>query len=110
MELRDTGLNDIARRRLLAELLDIPPELLGLATVLERRNTKVPVSIWWVQQGFPAFDAGPDLFPHPGQVLRHFRLAKLKVDGKPWTQRDLAQVLGKQELAITHAMRNEYIN
>src|SRR5690348_1577513 len=55
---------------------------------------------WWVQQGFPAFDAGPDGFPRPGQVIRHFRRVKLKADGKPWTQRDLAQVLGKQELAM----------
>lgn len=100
MELRDAGLNDIARRRLLSELLDIPSVLFGLATVPESQNTKTTDLTWWVQQGFPAFSAGPDKFPHPGQVLRHFRLAKLKLDGKPWTQRDLAQVLGKQELAI----------
>jgi tetratricopeptide (TPR) repeat protein len=100
MELRDTGLNDISRRRLLAKLFDIPPILLGLATVLEGQNTKAMASTWWVQQGFPAFDADPDGFPRPGQVIRHFRQARLKADGKPWTQRDLAQVLGKQELAI----------
>jgi tetratricopeptide (TPR) repeat protein len=57
-------------------------------------------SIWWVQQGYPPFDAGPDGFPRPGQVIRHFRRIKLKADGKPWTQRDLAHVLNKQELAI----------
>src|SRR5205807_1222200 len=54
----------------------------------------------WREQGLPAFDAGPDGFPRPGQVIRHFRQTKLKADGKPWTQRDLAQVLGKQELAM----------
>jgi tetratricopeptide (TPR) repeat protein len=54
----------------------------------------------WGEQGLPAFDVGPDGFPRPGQVLRHFRQTKLRADGKPWTQRDLAQVLGKQELAI----------
>src|SRR5207244_1160526 len=47
-----------------------------------------------------AFDVGPDGFPRPGQVLRHFRQTKLRADGKSWTQRDLAQVLGKQELAV----------
>jgi tetratricopeptide (TPR) repeat protein len=100
MELRETGLNDISRRRFLAELFDIPPLLLGLATVPERRNAKAAASIWWVQQGFPTFDAGPDGFPRPGQVIRHFRQTKLKADGRSWTQRDVAQVLGKQELAI----------
>ncbi len=100
MELRDIGLNDITRRRLLAELFDIPLILLGLTTVPERQNTKTATSIWWVQQGFPAFDTSPDGFPCPGQVVRHFRQTKLKADGKPWTQRDLAQVLDKQELAI----------
>src|SRR5271165_1047468 len=54
----------------------------------------------WREQGFPAFDAGLDGFPRPGQVIRHFRQIKLKADGKSWTQRDLAQVLGKQELAM----------
>ncbi len=100
MELRDTGLNDILRRRFLAELLAIPPKLLGVAAMPETENMNAVPSIWWVQQGFPAFDAGPDGFPRPGQVIRHFRQNRLKADGKPWTQRDLAQVLGKQELAI----------
>src|SRR5579859_248069 len=100
MELRDSGLNDIIRRRFLAELLAIPPRLLGLATVPETGNTNAAASIWWVLQGFPAFDAGPDGFPRPGQVIRHFRQTKLKANGKPWTQRELAQVLGKQELAM----------
>jgi len=58
------------------------------------------VLMWWVQKGFPEFDIGPDRFPCPGQVVRHFRQKKLKEDGKPWTQRDLAQVLGKQDLAV----------
>src|SRR5581483_9719942 len=100
MELRDTGLNDIIVRRFLVELFAIPPKLLGLATVPEGRNIEAGSVTWWVQQGFLAFDTGPDGFPHPGQVIRHFRQKKLKTDGKPWTQRDLAQVLGKQELAV----------
>src|SRR5258708_5464296 len=54
----------------------------------------------WIEQGLPAFDVGPDGSPRPGQVSRHFRQKKLKANGRPWTQRDVAQVLGKQELAI----------
>jgi tetratricopeptide (TPR) repeat protein len=100
MELRDTGLNDITRRRFLTELFAIPPILLGLSAVPERRDTLVAASTWWGKLGYPAFAAGPDGFPRPGQVIRHFRRMKWKSDGKPWTQRDLAQVLGKQELAI----------
>lgn len=63
-------------------------------------NTNAAPSTWWEKLGFPPFAAGPDDFPRPGQVLRHFRQTRLKADGKPWTQRDLAQVLSKQELAI----------
>ncbi|HJT59092.1 MAG TPA: hypothetical protein VJ761_21475 [Ktedonobacteraceae bacterium] len=100
MELRDTGLNDIALRREIAELFDIPPGLLGLATLPQSHYTETTALMWWVQQGYPAFEAGSDGFPRPGPIIRHFRRMKLKVDGKPWTQRDLAQVLGKQELAI----------
>jgi tetratricopeptide (TPR) repeat protein len=100
-ERRSAGLNDIVRRRDLVKLLDIPPLLFGLATVPERQNNIESLDVpWWVQLGFPAFDAGPDGFPHPGQVLRHFRPMKLKEDGKPWTQHDLALALGKQELAV----------
>ena len=54
----------------------------------------------WKEQGFPAFDIGPDGFPRPGQVIRHFRQRKLKENGKSWAQRDLAQALGKRELAV----------
>jgi tetratricopeptide (TPR) repeat protein len=99
-ERRGVGLNDIVRRRELVKLLDIPPILFGLATAPERQHTETLDAPWWVQLGFPAFDAGSDNFPHPGQVLRHFRPMKLKEDGKPWTQRDLALALGKQELAV----------
>jgi transcriptional regulator with XRE-family HTH domain/tetratricopeptide (TPR) repeat protein len=99
MELRDSGLNDITHLRSLAQLLEIPPNLLGLATLPEGQGIDNGTA-WWVKRGFPAFEAGSDGFPRPGQVIRHFRQRKLKVDGKPWTQRDLAQVFGRQELAI----------
>lgn len=100
MELRDIGLNDITLRRFLAELFAIPSKLLGLAVLPEECTTESSPVMWWVRQGFPAFDAGSGGFPRPGQVIRYFRQQKLKTDGKPWTQRDLAQVLGKQELAV----------
>lgn len=100
MELRDIGLNDITRRRLLAELFDIPPILLGLTTRPEKQNPQAAAQTWWVEQGFPAFEAGSDGFPRPGQIIRYFRQAKHKADGESWTQHDLAQVLGKQDLAV----------
>src|SRR5579884_2720738 len=99
MELRDSGLHDIAARRFLATLFDIPPVLLGLAELPAKPN-KANSATWWVQQGYAAFDIGVVGFPRPGQVIRYFRRRKLKANGKPWTQRDLAEVLGKQELSI----------
>jgi transcriptional regulator with XRE-family HTH domain len=56
---------------------------------------------WWVQLGYPAFEPGDQGFPRPGQVLKHYRLLKRKADGKPWTQADLAQVLGVNVLAVS---------
>src|SRR5205823_4656326 len=71
--------------------------LFGLAAAPQPETTD---GVWWIEQGFPAFAAGADGFPCPEQVIRHYRSQKRKADGKAWTQRDLAQVLGKQELAI----------
>jgi tetratricopeptide (TPR) repeat protein len=100
MELRDAGLNDITRLRLLANVFDIPLILFGLVALPEQRNTNGAATAWWIERDFPAFDTGPDGFPYPGQVIRHFRQLKIKADGKPWTQSDLAQVLKKKELAV----------
>jgi len=97
MELRNTGLYDITRLRFLVLVLDIPLVLFGLAIVPDLKGGD---SSWWEKLGFPAFDAEPDGFPRPGQVIRHFRQIKHKANGKPWTQGDLAQVLGIQELAV----------
>src|SRR5438874_1693884 len=72
----------------------------GFTSLTGRRIDMSAAQTSWRQQGLPAFDIGPDGFPRPGQIIRHFRQTKLKADGKPWTQRDLAQVLGKQELAM----------
>ncbi len=56
---------------------------------------------WWMKLGYPAFEPGDQGFPRPGQVLKHYRLLKRKADGKPWTQADLAQVLGVNVLAVS---------
>lgn len=52
---------------------------------------------WWVQLGYPPFEAGPDHLPRPGQVVRHYRRLKRRPDGKRWTQADLARALGVTE-------------
>ncbi|MBV9690448.1 MAG: hypothetical protein JO202_12160 [Ktedonobacteraceae bacterium] len=48
-----------------------------------------------MQEGYPPFEAGPDGYPHPGQVIRWYRERKMKTfaDGrhKPWTQADVGQ-------------------
>nr|BBH93199.1 hypothetical protein KTA_13980 [Thermogemmatispora argillosa] len=54
-------------------------------------------SPWWVQLGYPSFEAGPDHLPRPGQVVRHYRRLKRRPDGKRWTQADLARALGVTE-------------
>lgn len=55
---------------------------------------------WWVALGYPDFDEGTDGFPRPGQVLKHYRYLKKKDDAAPWTQGDLAYVLGTSEQTI----------
>ena len=52
---------------------------------------------WWISMGYPEFEAGEDGFPRPGQVTKHYRYLKKRGDGQPWTQRDLAYVLGISE-------------
>ncbi|MBV9232071.1 MAG: helix-turn-helix transcriptional regulator [Chloroflexi bacterium] len=55
---------------------------------------------WWVVMGYPEFDEGPDGFPRPGQVTKHYRYLKKKDNGTPWTQADLAYVLGVSEQEV----------
>ncbi len=55
---------------------------------------------WWVVMGYPDFDEGPDGFPRPGQVTKHYRYLKKKDDGTPWTQADLAYVLGVSQQEV----------
>jgi transcriptional regulator with XRE-family HTH domain len=58
------------------------------------------MSHWWIVCGYHAFDAGKDGFPRPGQVVKYYRRLKLNEEGKPWTQKDLARVLGISEQAL----------
>jgi tetratricopeptide (TPR) repeat protein len=52
---------------------------------------------WWISMGYPEFESGEDGFPRPGQVTKHYRYLKKRGDGQPWTQKDLAYVLGISE-------------
>ncbi|HLZ55331.1 MAG TPA: hypothetical protein VKR06_00175 [Ktedonosporobacter sp.] len=58
------------------------------------------MSDWWIEKGFPPFDPGGDGFPRPGQVLKAYRCQTKRDDGKPWTQANLANVLGITEKAV----------
>ena len=55
---------------------------------------------WWVERGYHRFECGKDGFPRPGQVVKCYRTLKVNDKGKPWTQKNLAQVLGVSEQAI----------
>ncbi len=54
---------------------------------------------WWVNDGFPPFEAGDDSYPVVGQVIHHYRLHKT-VDGRPLKQCDLANMLGISERSL----------
>lgn len=55
---------------------------------------------WWIAMGYPDWDAAPDGFPEPGQVVAHFRRKTIKINGRPWTQKDLALALNITEQAV----------
>ncbi|MGH2638277.1 MAG: hypothetical protein ACRDF4_03185, partial [Rhabdochlamydiaceae bacterium] len=54
---------------------------------------------WWVRGHYPSFDPMDDRYPHPGQVIQYYRQHTL-VEGKQWTQGDLATFLGLTSKAI----------
>ena len=58
------------------------------------------MSDWWVDQGYHPFECGKDGFPRPGKVVKYYRSLKRNDKGKPWTQKDLASVLGISEQAV----------
>jgi len=108
IELRDASL-DLERRQQLCRYLDIPSILLGIRTreeilkiVEERQATKGvstaidPPLFWWVQLDYPeAFAPGADgFFPRTGKVVKYYREQAVDKEGKPWSQRRLADALG----------------
>lgn len=86
MEREGRGLDSISRLRQVGALLDIPLALLGLCSAPAGRA-------WWVYD-YEAFPAGDDGWPDAGAVVKWYRRAK------KWTQRDLADGLGIQELGV----------
>jgi transcriptional regulator with XRE-family HTH domain len=80
------GLDSLARRRQIGALLQIPHALLGLCTA--------PSAVdWWVQDYEP-WSAGSDGWPDTGAVIKWYRRAK------DWTQVQLADAMGVQELTV----------
>ncbi|WP_069805388.1 helix-turn-helix domain-containing protein [Thermogemmatispora onikobensis] len=59
-----------------------------------------PNDPWWVKMGLPAFEAGPDGYPRPGQVTRYYRQQMVKACGWFWSQKDLALALGLSEITV----------
>jgi tetratricopeptide (TPR) repeat protein len=55
---------------------------------------------WWVQLGYPPFDAGKGGFPKAGQVVKYYRERKKDDKGKPYTQKAFAKVLGISDIAV----------
>ena len=50
---------------------------------------------WWVALGYPdAFEEGKGGFPRTGQVIKYYRERTMDHEGFPYTQKDLAKVLG----------------
>ena len=93
-EYEGRGLNKMTRRRQLCAILRIPPALLGLGVVPEGEH-------WWVKDYQP-WPAEPDGWPHAGLVTKFYRRAK------KWTQMQLAEALGLQELAVRMMENNNF--
>lgn len=102
MQNYNTGLDSVFRRRQMMMLFHIPPELLGLDD-LEKEN-----SAWWIKQGYAPFRLQEDGYPHTGSVIKHYRKALRKSDGKTWTQADCADALEITEKAV-RAMENNNV-
>ncbi|WP_376795855.1 helix-turn-helix domain-containing protein [Thermogemmatispora sp.] len=111
LEKQQQGLDSLKRRRQLAEVLNIPPELLGLDPQHPRLTGSPP---WWVRDGYPAFPAGDDGYPLPGAVIKYYRLQQVRRQQsgeRSWTQADLAEALGLSELAIRRMEnRSDYLD
>src|SRR5437764_1049884 len=111
IELRDASL-DFGRRQRLCHCLDVPPILLGIRTRDEilkmveesraKKGTSVvstpidPPRFWWLELDYlEEFAPGNDgFYPRTGQVVKEYRRRAMDTEGKPWTQRRLANALG----------------
>ena len=92
MQNQGTALDSFSLRLCLSTLYDIPPILLGL-------HERFHMPEWWVQDGYPAFEAGEDGYPQPGQVVKYYRKLK-RNNGRRWTQVDLADALEITDKAV----------
>lgn len=88
------GLDSMARRRQLCAVLDIPPALLGLCAA--------PGAGQWWMDDYEPWPAGPDGWPRAGAVMKFYRRTKR------WTQLQLADALGLQELAVRNMENNHF--
>lgn len=86
METQEIGLDSITRLRELCRVLTIPSVLFGLCAQPEGES-------WWAKDYEP-WPAGSDGWPNTGAVMKWYRRAK------GWTQAQLAEALGVQELTV----------
>ncbi len=96
MESKKTGLDSIALRRRLIELLAIPAALMGLDGLHPPATTR---SCWWVEEDYPLLGKGSDGYPNPGQVVKYYRDRKKQGDNV-WTQIGLGIALNISDVAV----------
>ena len=96
MESKKTGLDSMSLRRRLISLLAIPPVLLGLDSL---HTAPATPPCWWLREGYPAFLAGDDGYPNPGQVVKYYREQK-KQSNPSWTQAGLGIALNISDVAV----------
>jgi tetratricopeptide (TPR) repeat protein len=106
MEKLGIGLDQITHCRELSVYLNIPAELLGLDSL---HTQEVSESPWWIEDGFPPFEAGKDGYPKPGQVIKYYRLQKFSNAAykQEWTQAGLAETLSLTEFTVRR-MENQH--
>jgi transcriptional regulator with XRE-family HTH domain len=94
MENNRTGLDSLSLRRRLVSLLEIPPRLMGIDGL-----HVTPEHYWWISEGYPAFLAGVDEYPCPGQLVKYYREEKKQHDSS-WTQAGLGRALNISDVAV----------
>ncbi len=110
MEKENIGLDSITRCRKLAWLLDIPAFLFGLDSLHH-----TPEAGWWEKEGYSPFDTGSDTYPLIGQVIKYYRVLKLRQaqqvrnhdsGEEKWTQYGLAVALGVSDFTVRKMENN----